>query len=223
VNKKESFKGVNKRIKPLSSPENGIKGGRLQAEGFEKKGSFQGNGGVFKRELGNEDVGTKSPNPLYQGGYQWERVKAVAEKCYGGRFLEKVEISLGGGYEHREFESAIRNAPYGELKVSVPLFSRETAQKRAEAKRAFLKEASGYLQEIEEGKRLVEVIKEEARIKKEILTKCDGSPETSGDLKDQEERISAYLELSERIVTVQAEMKNAERKLEAMIGEGASH
>lgn len=203
--------------------------GQLQAEGFEKKGSFQGNGGVFKRELGNEDVGTKSPNPLYprkrdrQGGYQWERVKAVAEKSYGGRFFESVEIAIGGGYERREFESTIRNAPYGELKVSVPLFSRETAQKRAEAKRAFLKEASGYLQEIEAGKRLVEVIKEEARIKKEILTKCDGSPETFGDLKDQEERISAYLELSARIVTVQAQIRNAERKLEAMIGEGASH
>lgn len=142
----------------------------------------------------------------------------AAERYYRARFLESVEISIGGGYEHREFENSTKNAPYGELTVSVPLFSRQKEQEREEARRAFLKEASGYLEEIEEGIRLLEILKENARIQKKILHNLDQTMRDTSDLKDYETRIETYLNLNERIIKVQAQIRNAERKLEAMLG-----
>lgn len=160
-----------------------------------------------------------SDKPQTSSEVYWERVKKVADQSYGGHSLENIEISLKGGYEQREYEITSKSTPYGEFSVLIPLFSKKKKNERIEAKKAFLKEASGYLQEIEAGTRLVEILKENVRIKKAIIEKISKTAEEINNLDGQEKRMEEYLKLNERIVAVQAEMKNAERKLEAMLGE----
>ena len=166
--------------------------------------------------------GSTPPNLPYEGRDKiekyWRDLQAVAERRYGGRFWESFEVTLGGGFERREFEHSAKSAPFGEFKVVLPLFSPTKKQEMVEAKRAFLQEASGYLQEIEGGRRLAEILRENLRVKKEILQGADGAAADAGSLEKQEKRMGEYLALSERLVGVLAGVRDAERKIEAMMG-----
>lgn len=144
----------------------------------------------------------------------WAELRRVADELYDTGILKNVLVSLGGGMQHKEFENGPRDSAYGTFSVSLPLISRDKKIALKEAKRAFLKEGSGYIQEIGSGRRLLAVLRENLRIKKQLLQKVDLVEDFAG----QETRIEEYLALSERIVAMQGQVRGAERKLEAMVG-----
>ena len=127
-------------------------------------------------------------------GY-WEKLNKRADELYGGLDINfKV---LSGLYEDNEYK--------GEIKIEVPLYSKEAKRKKEKDKRSFLDKGAKLLKYLEVNYERLQILREKERILKTIL------------LEEGVRSIDAYHDVREDIVEIEAEVMEVLRKLESMI------
>ncbi len=131
----------------------------------------------------------------------WVRLKERSEELYGGWDV-KMQVRLG--YQD-ESDSLSNVVPFGQAEIVVPIYSKDKRAKEIEEKTKFLKQGATLLKMIEENQGRIEVLKEKAKVL-QALMKEEGLV-----------GVEKYYEALEKTITLKAEIKNAQRELEAML------
>ncbi len=132
----------------------------------------------------------------------WQRLQKKADSMYDGW---DVTVSVNTGVEHREYFQGTHTGPYGNFEITVPLYSKKERQSKAEAKTKFLQQGAELMKIIEERQERIEIQKKKAQVLKAVMMD-EGS---SG--------IKAYYDCAEDMTKLEAEIREARKKLEAML------
>ncbi|WP_157280102.1 hypothetical protein [Orenia marismortui] len=126
----------------------------------------------------------------------WELLQKKADDLYSGLNVE-VDL-LTGLYEDNEYK--------GEIKLSIPIYSKEEEKKKKKEKMEFLDKGAELIKELDLNRSRIKIYKEKAKYMKAML------------LEDGRSSINDYYEVLEDIKTAEAEVDEVTRKLETMIG-----
>ena len=132
----------------------------------------------------------------------WQRLKQTADNRYGG---VDVEVSVSGGLETRTNVWGSDHGPYADIKVKVPIYSKEEKIVQAEQKQAFLRKGAEYLRILETRAEKLALLKQKAKIYKAFINE--------NGVKGAE----SYFQVLEDIITLENEIKEAKRCLNSMI------
>ncbi|MBF0227878.1 MAG: hypothetical protein HQK76_20720 [Desulfobacterales bacterium] len=159
------------------------------------------------KEIKEESAKALSPKEY------WIELKKAADRFYGG-YWSSVEVNLSGGYERREFEAEAKTAPFGEFKVSIPLYSKEFIMKRENAKQEYLRSGADLVSQIEEKESLLVVYNEQIKAYKDLLK---NSSNLDDDTSKSTQILDKYMDLNKQMITIKAQYNSAVNKLEAML------
>lgn len=132
----------------------------------------------------------------------WPKLQKKAEEIYGGW---DVTVAVNTGVEHREYFQGTHTGPYGNFEIIVPLYSKKERIANGQAKTEFLQKGAELIKVIEERTERVEILKKKAQVLKAVMMD-EGS---SG--------IKAYYDVAEDMAKLEAEIREAKKKLEAML------
>lgn len=134
-------------------------------------------------------------------GLYWERIKSKAEKNFGGIDLS-VEIATGVYKRDDGFSPENYN---GEIKVKVPIYSKEDIRAKSEKKREFLDKGAELLKMLEVDVTKIGILKEKEAMLKAVM------------MEEGVKSIEAYHTVREERMALNAEMDEIMRKLEVMV------
>jgi len=132
----------------------------------------------------------------------WPKLQKKAEEVYGGW---DVTVAVNTGVEHREYFQGTHTGPYGIFEITFPLYSKKERIAKGQAKTEFLQKGAELIKVIEERTERVEILKKKAQVIKAVMMD-EGS---SG--------IKAYYDVAEDMAKLEAEIREAKKKLEAML------
>ncbi len=132
----------------------------------------------------------------------WAELHAAAHSCFDGA---DFRVDLSGGMAARTLGDQAQTGPFGEVKLTVPLYSRGDRQKRKQNRGVFLEHAAGIIGELRAAQAKIRVKREKATVLKSVMLQ--------GGLSG----IEAHFRTKEEIVSLDAVIGAAEMKLEGFI------
>ncbi len=132
----------------------------------------------------------------------WQRLQKKADSIHDGWDLT---VSVNTGVEHREYFQGTHTGPYGNLEMTVPLYSKKERIAKAQAKTEFLQKGAEQIKIVEERSERVEILKKKAQVLKSVM------------MDDGAAGIKAYYDCAEDMAKLEAEIREARKKLDAML------
>ncbi|MFA5879823.1 MAG: hypothetical protein WC860_06570 [Candidatus Margulisiibacteriota bacterium] len=132
----------------------------------------------------------------------WQRLKQVANERYNGI---DVDVLVSGGLETRKNVWGENYGPYADIKLRVPIYSKQERVAKEEQKQEFLKKGAEYLKILETKAESLEVLQQKAKVYKAFIN-AEG-------VKGAEN----YFNVLEDLITVGNDIKEAKRCLNSMI------
>ncbi len=132
----------------------------------------------------------------------WAELHAAAHSCFDGA---DFRVELSGGMAARTLGDQAQTGPFGEVKLTVPLYSRGDRQKRKQNRGVFLEHAAGIIGELRAAQAKIRVKREKATVLKSVMLQ--------GGLSG----IEAHFRTKEEIASLDAVIGAAEMKLEGFI------
>ena len=132
----------------------------------------------------------------------WQRLQQKADSLHDGW---DVTVSVNTGVEHREYFQGTRTGPYGNIEMTVPLYSKKERIAKAQAKTEFLQKGAEQIKIIEERGARVVILKKKAQVLKSVM------------MDEGAAGINAYYDCAEDMAKLEAEIREARKKLYAML------
>lgn len=132
----------------------------------------------------------------------WEKLKEKAEKIYGGYNYE-LNLNIGNCYSLEKKDE--NNESRIGVEFSIPLLSKNEKIDKKERKTEFLEKGAKYIEIIENNRKQIDVLKEKEIFLKENMKEYGI------------EGINGYYECRTETAKKTAEIKSAEREIEAML------
>jgi len=132
----------------------------------------------------------------------WQRLQQKADTLYGGW---DVTVAVNTGIEHREYFQGTHTGPFGNIEMTVPLYSKKERIEKSKAKVEFLQKGAEQIKIIEERGDRVEILKKKAQVLKSLM------------MDEGAAGIKAYYDCAEDMAKLEAEIREARKKLYAML------
>ncbi len=124
----------------------------------------------------------------------WGELHAAAHSCFGGGDL-RIDLNGGVGVQ----------TPGDQIQLTVPLYSRREREKRKQERGLFLEHGAGILAAMHEAKGKLAVKTEQAEVLRTVM------------LSSGLEGISAFFEIKEEVVALEAQVEGAEMTLSGLV------
>ena len=96
----------------------------------------------------------------------WQRLQKKADELYGGW---DVAVAVTTGVERREYFQGTHTGPYGNIEMTVPLYSKKERIEKSKAKVEFLQKGAEQIKIVEERGERVEILKKKAQVLKSVM------------------------------------------------------
>lgn len=126
----------------------------------------------------------------------WPRLRAAADRCYDG-WAAQVDLRLSAGGR----DDALGGG--GAVSVSVPIYAPAVRQRQQERRTAYLRKGAEALRQLERAERVRQVLRERVHYLEAVLA--------------QGGEITAYLTALESLADTDAQIGEAQRRLEALV------
>ena len=134
----------------------------------------------------------------------WACIKRVASK----RFRHNFKVSLTVGYEQRAYFERVHRGNYGDLTLTVPIYSSRDRRALEKEKEAFLEHWAAIIKDYEASKEKLAILRQQAKAAKAVMG--DGGISA----------INAYFDIIKEITKTRAEVRQYRRMLDAVCREG---
>lgn len=131
----------------------------------------------------------------------WDKLKAKSNKLYKGLDLS-VEVATG---IYKRDDAFDKDDYTGEIKVKVPIYSKEEQRAKEEKKREFLDKGAEILKDLEVNVNRIKILREKEAMLKTIM------------MEEGVRSIEAYHKVREDRISVEAEIDELLRKLDSML------
>ena len=128
----------------------------------------------------------------------WGELRKAAASCFDSRNI-KVEVITGAG--SRTLGEVARSGPFGEIRLTIPLFSLRQRQEQKQKQGQFLEHAAEILRELREAEALIQVNKDQAEVLKEAM------------IQEGLAGIKAYFQIQKEVAALETAAAAAKMKL----------